>query len=799
MHHDLATPFEEDIFGGPWVPTDYHGSSSVPQQAAIVVFSETDFPHNIPSKTDAGVANRILKADTAMAHLSNIAAGIFPPQFLADPAGFLQSALDSLPDTNSFAAGGWSRAFPVWEHLLGPFKRAWKGVNWALKAMSKGANWPMVPPVSQVNMPKHALKLSRARRALSLFHTPQQVDALLRSDKPAPLHLPNHKSALLHADFVEQELEKLQQTGALMQLPQGQVPTFVCSLGAVVQRDKVRLVLDPLMLNLLLKYSPVKYEQITDICTYASADQWACTTDEKSGYHHLALHPSLWTYLGVQWEGKHYVFTHLPFGLGPACWAYTLIKQLVYRLIREKGGVLLTAFIDDQLNVAPDRLTATFQHAVIIMLKEALGFYLSIPKLQGPLQIVDFLGLILDLPNLRFLLPAHKIAEFRALVAALVAGQAVGSTRRQLAVLAGKLSSFSPAIGLAPLYAQVLYKVSKGLLGWDTLFLTSADTLVSMQWVANHLDEWNGRSWVCNRPVVLVAGDYSSVGGYAAFFPNAEFGRVEVSLSPCEQESIASNRLSSTYGELRVVDLLLQTILLADPLVLQGKTLHYQSDNQATVWVLSTMSGNDTNFPLVRKIWEQAKAADVHIVITWHPRESQLQVHADMLSKLADNSSWALNQHVFDNIASHPIVAEKGGFTVDIFADNLNCKVRSAGIPQFYSRAWCPGSRGVDCFLFPWHTNPSTGSQEFCFINGDFSQIGRIIAKVKAERVTCALVYPHWPRYWSCSSMWLGVPVQDTLTLPRIPTLCIPGSRVDSGKRRGHPPSYLIKVAIIVW
>lgn len=206
------------------------------------------------------------------------------------------------------------------------------------------------------------------------------------------------------------------------------------------------------------------------------------------------------------------------------------------------------------------------------------------------------------------------------------------------------------------------------------------------------------------------------------------------------------------------------------------------------------MSGNDTNFWLVKRIHETAKTANVELQFEWHPRSTPNQAHADALSKLADNSQWALNPAVFTlHIAAHPLVMARGGITIDLFADNTNAKA-----PRFIARFWCPGCESVNSLGRPsWALIPGTTKRELCYINGDFSRMGDILAKVIRDKADCVIVYPDWPRYWQV--MWQQMPVKDCFTLPKSHDLCTAGPRVDKSKARGKAPKYNIKVAIVIW
>ena len=60
------------------------------------------------------------------------------------------------------------------------------------------------------------------------------------------------------------------------------------------------------------------------------------------------MHRDAWTYLAVEIEGNLYAYTHMPFGLAPACKIYTTVVGEVYRPFRLNGQIS-TYLIDDAL------------------------------------------------------------------------------------------------------------------------------------------------------------------------------------------------------------------------------------------------------------------------------------------------------------------------------------------------------------------------------------------------------------------------------------------------------------------
>lgn len=747
--------------------------------------------------TDPRVTERCDAVDLCLAQLKDLAAGKIPDELARDPEAYIQSLVARFPDAADFQAGGWAQYAAVWRHLFRPYLRSRIAVKPMLAAIEKGISWPLVPPKTQRRMPDFQRKLRRLAKALHKSMQPGEVEHYLSSAEPKQLHMLNHPSVDIHPDFVTEAVAALLQAKAAHELPPGQRPLVCNAIGVVDSKPKLRLILDPLYPNMLLRYEMLRYEQLADLTTYITRDDWATTTDEKSGYYHQPIAPELWTLLGFSYAGRYYVFTHMPFGVGPACRAYTTVKQELYRVVRDLGAVRMTFLIDDQLNAANSKLRAYFQCAILLRLQWALGFTLSIPKCQlTPTRKPRFLGMITDIQNLSFYLPDEKIERFQELVRSLQGS--AHTTARTLAQLAGTLFSFAPAVQLAPLYAQALYKVMKGLDKWDVLFPTDTVTaaLEALHWVSYLLPAWNGKTWHCTRGVLLMAGDYSSTHGYAAYAPHGELNGqpIVVTLTPAELERIAANSFSSTLGELTAVLKTLEVLAEHHPHLIKGKVLHYEGDNQAAMTILPCMAGNAVNFQVVRAIWERAADLDVGLSFEWKPRTDLHQVHADAWSKVVDKSQWALNDELFrSSIADHALVLSRGGITIDHFADHTNHKH-----PRFRSRHWCPGTLGVNSFRYFWAADPITGARELGYANGDFSQMGAILAKLIDERADCVVVYPDWPRYWQV--LWHQLPVRTDFGLEKRADMCVPGPRVPL--RAGaapQPPKYSIRVAIILW
>ena len=147
-----------------------------------------------------------------------------------------------------------------------------------------------------------------------------------------------------------------------------------------------------------------------------------------------------------------------------------------------------------------------------------------------------------------------------------------------------------------------------------------------------------------------------------------------------------------------------------------------------------------------------ARQLDCELSAEWHPREDQLQQHADMLSKLVDHTEYSLSDAALASaLLSKPAFPKDPAglpkaFTLDVYASQRSSKV--AG--RFYSRFYCEGTLGVNALRHPWSS--LHGSQQFCYIFGPFGLMPETVKKIAEERCEGVLVYPDWHhRGWRAS------------------------------------------------
>ncbi|KXZ41104.1 hypothetical protein GPECTOR_793g15 [Gonium pectorale] len=239
-------------------------------------------------------------------------------------------------------------------------------------------------------------------------------ESYLSDQQPRQIQFPNHRSAAEHAAFVTAEVAKGVQSGVMAEWRSEWGPPTVVNGLRVVSGKKLRLCMNPMYVNQFMDVPALKYESVKDMPGYLRRGSFMFTTDDKSGYWNLQLHPSMYPYAAFEWQGRVLYWPVLAFGFAPACWTYSLLKQELFRPLRE-CGVDLSYLKDDCLAAAESRPAAQYLCRAVVRLLTALGFTLSLDKCQlRPAQPVRFLGFVVDTEAEAFEVPPDKVETLAA-------------------------------------------------------------------------------------------------------------------------------------------------------------------------------------------------------------------------------------------------------------------------------------------------------------------------------------------------------------------------------------------------
>jgi hypothetical protein len=175
---------------------------------------------------------------------------------------------------------------------------------------------------------------------------------------PRPFHLQNRPTPKVQREFITQEIEKLLTQGTIKESQQA---TCISPIGVVPKKNgKMRMIVDMRMVNQHIRAPKFSMEDIRKLQPLLLAGDWMTTIDLKDGFHHVPIRENHQQFMGMQWQGKTYVWTHLMFGMSASHFLFTKTLREAVTLIR-KAGIKVNVYMDDFLIMAP---TNTFSKEI---------------------------------------------------------------------------------------------------------------------------------------------------------------------------------------------------------------------------------------------------------------------------------------------------------------------------------------------------------------------------------------------------------------------------------------------------
>jgi len=544
-------------------------------------------------------------------------------------ANHLLPIQDYVPGSCSLFTSGWQTFVDTLASRDGtPDSDAAEVVQWLQTGYPLQFQDPATPALA--SRPGTQTRRSTVAALVKAQLGPAALEGFFSGPLPPIVHLPNFRSALDHPDTVTNELQKLLQLGTIAAwTPDMGQPHLINPLGVVLKGSKPRLVMGPLVLNEWEVLQEFSYETLTQFQHALQPEDWLYKQDAKAGYHHIPIHPSSWKFLTVFWQGTVYYYRYLPFGLKSACFAYTKFMQVVNRVTRKAGEVLLQ-YIDDACGAAPTRNQALHRSLTRAAIGAALGIYYSEKSIWLPRQCLPMLGVEI-VTNYRdalfprqsfvlFRIPQEKMMQIQTQARQLL--EAATVTKRQIASVAGKLLACSIAAEFAPLYVRGLYDATRLTPDWDQTTRLTPEARADLQWIASILPEINGRHVIkplraAGLRMVADASDF----GMAAQVYDLQSGALLHTLTAQLPTHLLG--ASSLLREATNVAQLFQHLHQLDPSRLTHKRLHIVCDNQGAIANFSHMKAS--TLPLmqpVHSVYFLALRHDIQLTFQWIPRTS---------------------------------------------------------------------------------------------------------------------------------------------------------------------------------
>ena len=289
-----------------------------------------------------------------------------------------------------------------------------------------------------------------------------------------------------------------------------------------------------------------------------------------------------WPLLGVEWKGRHYLDTRLPFGLRSAPKILNALADALQWCVERRGVTHLDHYLDDYITIGPPRSLVCGQNLKGMQREcDDLGVKLATEKTEGPASKITFLGIEVDTKAGILRLPPTKLLHLRGLLDEW-AGKTT-CTKRDLQSILGSLNHACKVIRPGRSFIRNMLELLRVAHAHHHHIRLNQQFRADLCWWQVFAAEWNGVAIIAppiSQPQMQCTSDASGSWGCGAchisHWFQSEWSQHTATWSIAAKELLPILLASATWGK-----------------DWKGALVLFQCDNQAVVAVLQSRYSRD--------------------------------------------------------------------------------------------------------------------------------------------------------------------------------------------------------------
>ncbi|CAF4192315.1 unnamed protein product, partial [Rotaria sordida] len=148
---------------------------------------------------------------------------------------------------------------------------------------------------------------------------------------------------------------------------------------------------------------------------------WMNKADIQDAFKLLPIKPSLWPFYGIKWNNYYYFFVRLPFGSRSSPKLFDMLSEAIVWIAEHNYGIKnMLHLLDDFFVVDSPDDGGERTSAMISLIFNRLKIPLSVNKTVGPVQEIEYLGIILDSNRMEARLPQEKVLRIMEMIRSLL-------------------------------------------------------------------------------------------------------------------------------------------------------------------------------------------------------------------------------------------------------------------------------------------------------------------------------------------------------------------------------------------
>ncbi|XP_041817854.1 uncharacterized protein LOC121624267 [Chelmon rostratus] len=212
---------------------------------------------------------------------------------------------------------------------------------------------------------------------------------------------------------LDQELSALLVKGAIEPVdPLSQPGGYYSTYFLVEKKDGgFRPILDLRGLNRFLKVMPFHMLTVAEVLQVVARGEWFTSIDLKDAYFHVPIIPHHRQFLRFAFQGRHFQFRVLPFGLSLSPRVFTRCVAAALSPLQSRG-IKILPYLDDWLVCAPSQSQVVQDTAALLAHVARLDLRVNVSKsCLTPSQSITFLDVALDSVTMKACLSLRRVDD----------------------------------------------------------------------------------------------------------------------------------------------------------------------------------------------------------------------------------------------------------------------------------------------------------------------------------------------------------------------------------------------------
>ena len=183
--------------------------------------------------------------------------------------------------------------------------------------------------------------------------------------------------------------------------------------------------------------------------------------DFKSAFQNVPMAFSELNLSGVKVEGKYFIDCTLPFGASISCKIFEDVASLIHWIAEKIVGHKFVHYLDDFLTVHRLNMVCSNIMSVFKLVCNQIGMQVSPDKSEGLMQIIEFLGLTIDIIQMVVRILKDKMQDITLILIMIIRKRK--ATAAELEPLAGKLNFITKVVLAGRSFTERVYQSFQGI------------------------------------------------------------------------------------------------------------------------------------------------------------------------------------------------------------------------------------------------------------------------------------------------------------------------------------------------